>query len=186
MAACRCCRLCREAVSGKNFFTLNLARLRAPPERHGVCLLFREPFREASMSVTAASSASLNPALAAMLSQLTAASGAATPPMPSAASAAPSSASAAAPVTGSGKAQVSDAILDLFSKMHQASGAAHHGGGAGGSSGASGSTTTASTASTMIDPLNQLLAAIDSDEDEFSAQAQSSDPDFTALLSTAG
>lgn len=139
------------------------------------------------MSITAASSASLNPALASMLSQLTAASGAATPSMTSAPAAAPSSSSSAAsPITGSGKAQVSDAILDLFSKMHQASSAAHHGGGAGGSSGTSGSTTTASSASTMMSPINQLLAAIDSDEDEFSAQAQTSDPDFASLLSTAG
>jgi hypothetical protein len=137
------------------------------------------------MSVTATSSASLNPALAAMLAQVSATganpSAAAMPPV------APQSAdSSAASITGSGKAQMSDAILDMFSKLHQAAGGAPQGGGAGGSSGASGSTTTASTASTMIDPLNQLLAAIDSDEDEFSTAAQATDPDFTALLSNAG
>jgi membrane protein involved in colicin uptake len=75
--------------------------------------------------------------------------------------------------TGSGKASVSDAILDLFSKMHQASGAAHQGGGAGGSGSAGGSTTTASTASTMADPLSQLMAAISMDEDEPSADTES-------------
>lgn len=136
------------------------------------------------MSVTAASS--LNPALASMLARLTPAGAAnSAPAFSQASSDAPTSTSAAS-ITGSGKAQMSDAILDMFSKLHQAAGGAHHASGAGGSASAGGSTTTASTASTMINPLNQLLAAIDSDEEEFSAQVPQSDPDFTALLSTAG
>ncbi len=118
------------------------------------------------------SSTSLNPAMMAMLGQLTPSSTAASQP---AATPNTSSASAAAGVgTGSGKASVSDAILDLFSKMHQASGSAHHGGGAGGSSSASGSTTTLSTASTMISPLDQLMAALSVDEDESAESADTS------------
>ena len=121
------------------------------------------------------SSTSLNPAIAAMLAQLTPSSTMASQP---AISTDTSSASPAAGVgTGSGKASVSDAILDLFSKMHQASGGAHHGGGAGASNG---STTTMSTASTMIDPLDQLMAAIGDDENEMSAD---SDPDLSMFYS---
>src|ERR1700754_2817380 len=111
------------------------------------------------------SSTSLNPALATMLSQLTPSNTATQTSQPFS----PDTSSApATTATGSGKAQISDAIMDMFSKMHQASGSAHHSGGAGGaggSGGTSGSTTTMSTASTMIDPLNQLMAAISDDED---------------------
>ncbi len=118
------------------------------------------------------SSTSLNPAMSAMLAQLTPSGAAASQPVPSSNT---SSASAAAGVgTGSGRASVSDAILDLFSKMHQASGSAHHGGGASGSGSASGSTTTLSTASTMISPLDQLMAALGIDEDESAESADTS------------
>jgi len=124
------------------------------------------------------SSTSLNPAMSAMLAQLTPSSTMASQP---AISTDTSSASSAAGVgTGSGKASVSDAILDLFSKMHQASGGAHHGGGAGGAGASNGSTTTMSTASTMIDPLDQLMAAIGDDENEMSAD---SDPDLSMFYS---
>ncbi|MEI9931233.1 MAG: hypothetical protein WDM89_12005 [Rhizomicrobium sp.] len=122
------------------------------------------------------SSTSLNPAMAAMLAQLTPSSA------PQSAPSIPASpaTSSVATVTGTGKASVSDAILDLFSKMHQASGAAHHGGGAGGSGSAGGSTTSMSTASTMIDPLSQLMAAIGDDENDVSAD---SDPDLSMFTS---
>ena len=127
------------------------------------------------MSMSVDASTTLNPALSAMLAQLTPSGGAA-------GNAAPAFADASAPApatgvaTGSGKAQVSSDILNLFSQMHQAAGSAHHGGGAGASSGASGSTTTASTASTMIDPLDQLMAAIGMDDEPTSAQTQFVDP----------
>lgn len=114
--------------------------------------------------------------MAAMLAQLTPSSA------PQSAPSIPASpaTSSVATVTGTGKASVSDAILDLFSKMHQASGAAHHGGGAGGSGSAGGSTTSMSTASTMIDPLSQLMAAIGDDENDVSAD---SDPDLSMFTS---
>jgi len=67
------------------------------------------------------SSTSLNPAMAAMLAQLTPSNTAQT----TFASSTPAGATPAATLTGTGKASVSDAILDLFSKMHQASGGAH-------------------------------------------------------------
>jgi hypothetical protein len=130
------------------------------------------------------SSTSLNPALATMLAQLTPSNAAASPPAiaPAASSASP----AAGVGTGSGKASVSDAILNLFSQMHQASGSAHHGGGAGGageSSSTGGSTTTASTASTMMNPLNQLMAALGVDEDE-SAEAADTGSDLSMFYSS--
>ncbi len=109
------------------------------------------------MSMSVGASQTLNPALSAMLAQLTP-SGSATGNAAPAFSGTSPSAPATGVATGSGKAQVSSDILNLFSQMHQAAGSAHHGGGAGASSGASGSTTTASTASTMIDPLDQLMA----------------------------
>jgi hypothetical protein len=154
-------------------------------KRHGICLALRGNaafVTETFMNVS--SSSSLNPALATMLAQLTPSNGAAS--QPPAISVDTSSTSPAAGVgTGSGKAPVSDAILNLFSQMHQASGsgsAQHSGGagGAGGSGGTSGSTTTSSTASTMIDPLSQLMAAISGDEDEMSVDT---DPDMSAFLS---
>ena len=127
------------------------------------------------MSMSVGASQTLNPALSAMLAQLTP-SGSATGNAAPAFSGTSDSAPATGVATGSGKAQVSSDILNLFSQMHQAAGSAHHGGGAGASSGTSGSTTTASTASTMIDPLDQLMAAIDMDENETSAHAQFVDP----------
>jgi hypothetical protein len=130
---------------------------------------------ETSMNVS--SSTSLNPALATMLAQLTPSNTAAQASQPFSPD---TSSTPATTATGSGKAQVSDAIMDMFSKMHQASGSAHHSGGAGGSSGSSGSTTTMSTASTMIDPLSQLMAAIGDDEDEMSVDT---DADMSAFYS---
>ncbi len=127
------------------------------------------------MSMSVDASASLNPALSAMLAQLTPSGGStgnAAPAFPGTSAPAPATGVA----TGSGKAQVSSDILNLFSQMHQAAGSAHHGGGAGASSAASGSTTTASTASTMIDPLDRLMAAIDMNDDPTSAQTQFVDP----------
>jgi len=126
------------------------------------------------MSMSVGASTTLNPALSAMLAQLTpsgSSSGNAAPAFPDAGAPAPATGVA----TGSGKAQVSSDILNLFSQMHQAAGSAHHGG-AGASSGANGSTTTLSTASTMIDPLDQLMAAIGMDDDPTSAQTQFVDP----------
>ena len=127
------------------------------------------------MSMSVGASQTLNPALSAMLAQLTP-SGSATGNAAPAFSGTSGSAPATGVATGSGKAQVSSDILNLFSQMHQAAGSAHHGGGAGASSGTTGSTTTASTASTMIDPLDQLMAAIDMDENETSTHAQFVDP----------
>jgi hypothetical protein len=139
------------------------------------CLLagFARPATETIMSMSVGASQTLNPALSATLAQLTPSSNAAGAPAFSGTS---GSAPAAGVATGSGKAQVSSDILNLFSQMHQAAGSAHHGGGAGASSGTSGSTTTASTASTMIDPLDQLMAAIDMDDSETSTHAQFVDP----------
>lgn len=116
------------------------------------------------MSMSVDASTSLNPALSAMLAQLTPSGGStgnAAPAFPDTSAPAPATGVA----TGSGKAQVSSDILNLFSQMHQAAGSAHHGGGAGASSGTSGSTTTMSTASTMISPLDQLMNAIGMDDD---------------------
>ena len=127
------------------------------------------------MSMSVDASTTLNPALSAMLAQLTPSGGSpgnAVPAFPDASAPAP----AAGIATGSGKAQVSSDILNLFSQMHQAAGSAHHGGGAGASSGTSGSTTTLSTASTMIDPLDQLMAAIGMDDDPISTEVQFVDP----------
>ena len=118
------------------------------------------------------SSTTINPTLAAMLSQLSSASGNAPPFSPSP----PQAASTSNAVTGTGKAQVSDAILDMFTKLHQASGGGHaHGAGGGGGS-SSATTTTASTASTMIDPLQQLMAAIDIDESSATDGVGAGDP----------
>jgi hypothetical protein len=131
------------------------------------------------MSISAAASSTLNPALAAMLSQLTPSSGgtaSGTPAFDATSSPAPATGVA----TGSGKAPVSSDILNLFSQMHQAAGAAHHGGGAGASGGTSGSTSTISSASTMMSPLDQLMAAIDMTDDTedgaSSTQTQYVDP----------
>jgi hypothetical protein len=127
------------------------------------------------MSMSVGASQTLNPALCATLAQLTP-SGSTTGNAAPAFSGTSDSAPATGVATGSGKAQVSSDILNLFSQMHQAAGSAHHGGGAGASSGTTGSTTTASTASTMIDPLDQLMAAIDMDDSETSTHAQFVDP----------
>jgi hypothetical protein len=127
------------------------------------------------------SSTSMNPALAAMLSQLTPSTSASTTPSALPPASGSDTSSAASVGTGSGKAQVSDAIMDMFSKMHQATGSAHSSGGAGGAGGSSGSTTTASTASTMIDPLDQLMAAINMDEDE---PAGDTEPDLSMFYSS--
>jgi hypothetical protein len=108
------------------------------------------------------SSTPINPALAAMLSQLSSANRSAAP-FPAGAPTGSSGAASSA-VTGTGKAPISDAILDMFTKLHQASGGHAHGAGGGAGMSASAATTTASTASTMIDPLQQLMAAIDIDE----------------------
>jgi hypothetical protein len=127
------------------------------------------------MSISVSASATLSPVLSTMLAQLTPSGGAAgnaAPAFPDVSGSQPATGVA----TGSGKAQVSSDILNLFSQMHQAAGSAHHGsaGGAGSTSG--GSTTTMSTASTMIDPLDQLMAAIGMDDDPESAETQFVDP----------
>jgi hypothetical protein len=108
------------------------------------------------------SSTTINPALAAMLSQLSSANTSAAPFPASTPTGSSDGASNA--VTGTGKAQISDAILDMFTKLHQASGSHAHGAGGGAGTSSSATTTTASTASTMIDPLQQLMSAIDIDE----------------------
>lgn len=128
------------------------------------------------MSMSVDASTSLNPALAAMLSQLTPSSGGGASSA-QAFSPASSAAPATGVATGSGKAQVSSDILNLFSQMHQAAGGTHAGGGAGASGG---STSTISSASTMISPLDQLMAAIDMTDDAedgaSSTQTQYVDP----------
>jgi hypothetical protein len=134
---------------------------------------------ETIMSMSVDASTTLNPALAAMLSQLTpSSSGGASSAQAFSPASNPTPATGVA--TGSGKAQVSSDILNLFSQMHQAAGAAHSGGGAGASGGTSGSTSTISSASTMMSPLDQLMAAIDMTDDTedgaSSAQTQYVDP----------
>jgi hypothetical protein len=131
------------------------------------------------MSISTSASSTLNPALAAMLSQLTPSSGTAT--SSTQAFTTPSTPAPATGVaTGSGKAQVSSDILNLFTQMHQAAGSAHGGGGAGASGGTGGSTSTISSASTMMSPLDQLMAAIDMTDDmedgAASTQTQYVDP----------
>lgn len=127
------------------------------------------------MSISVNASSTLNPALAAMLSQLTP-SNSSSASSAQAFSPASSSAPATGVATGSGKAQVSSDILNLFSQMHQAAGGTHAGGGAG----AGGSTSTISSASTMMSPLDQLMAAIDMTDDTedgaSSTQTQYVDP----------
>lgn len=131
------------------------------------------------MSISVNASSILNPALAAMLSQLTP-SNSSSASSAQAFSPASSSAPATGVATGSGKAQVSSDILNLFSQMHQAAGGTHAGGGAGASGGTSGSTSTISSASTMMSPLDQLMAAIDMTDDTedgaSSSQTQYVDP----------
>jgi hypothetical protein len=133
---------------------------------------------ETSMSMSVGASSTLNPALAAMLSQLT--PGGTAPSSMPAFDAASGPAPATGVATGSGKAQMSSDILNLFSQMHQAAGGTHAGGGAGASGGTSGSTSTISSASTMMSPLDQLMAAIDMTDDTedgaSSAQTQYVDP----------
>ncbi|HEX4859681.1 MAG TPA: hypothetical protein VFV07_00500 [Rhizomicrobium sp.] len=127
------------------------------------------------MSMSVDASRTLNPALSVMLAQL-APSGGTTGNSATAFPDMGAPAPATGVATGSGKAQVSSDILNLFSQMHQAAGSAHHGGGAGPSSGTSGSTTTMSTASTMISPLDQLMNAIGMDDDPTSTEMQFVDP----------
>ncbi len=135
------------------------------------------------MSMTVTASAGLNPTLASMLAQLTGAN-----PAPAnfsfVAAGAGSSAAVGTSnaVTGSGKAQVSNEILGLFSKMHQAAGSG--GGGSAGSSSAS--TTTLSTASTMADPLSKMLATLDTDQEAMLAQSDDGDSDFASLYALNG
>jgi hypothetical protein len=146
--------LSRDCIGQGFLHRLFAAMTRACP-RHGACLLIFGFAMETSMSISVNASSTLNPALAAMLSQLT-------------------------PSSGGGKAQVSSDILNLFSQMHQAAGSTHAGGGAGASGGTSGSTSTISSASTMMSPLDQLMAAIDMTDDTedgaSSTQTQYVDP----------
>jgi len=127
------------------------------------------------MSSTTA--ATLNPTLAAMLAQLNGPGAATASATPFAMSGnVPSPVSASNVATGSGKAPVSDQILDLFTKMHQAAGSHAQGGGSAGSSSAS--TTTLSTASTMADPLSKMLSTLDTDEESLLSQSDDNGDNF--------
>lgn len=133
------------------------------------------------MSTRIDSSGGVNPMLASMLAQLT---GTGSPPADAAsiAAKAPSSSTVGAgnAVTGSGKARLSGEILDLLTKMHQASATKAAGGGSAGSSSAS--TTTISSASTMADPLDTMLSTLDTDQEAMLSQSDDTEPDLQAFL----